>query len=91
MLRLEMPASKISLGDVPKLEKTPTLLEKVTLNPQPLPPKTANPAVSGFSAYWGALNPQPLPPKQVVGAFADPAASMGTRGIIIIGGKTAIR
>ena len=59
---------------------------KITLNPQPLPPKAGGLAQRGIIIVGGKggkgsdvmLNPQPLPPK---------AGGLAQRGIIIVGGK----
>jgi len=99
---------------LPLLVKTPSLEEKVTLNPQPLPsgspegfkanwealktqPLVLNNAngnvkSAGLPADWITLNPQPLPPRVATGqSFNSIPTSEMNKGIIIIGGRTAIR
>jgi len=98
-----MNAASLSHWHEPMLVTTPSIQDKVTLNPQPLPPRVANPAAS-FSSYFAALqkqllpqslgdrasiNPQPLPPKD----FTASALTDGLQksGIIIVGGRLGIR
>lgn len=65
------------------------MADKVALNPQPLPPRTANGAARRGDAV--SLNPQPLPPRQSQPTAAG-APERGTEaGIIIVSGKASYR
>ena len=65
-----LSASRLALG-APALENASvSSLDKVAINPQPLPPKNAAVANAGFPADWATLNPQPLPPKNASTANA---------------------
>ena len=55
-------AGRADAGPARVLQTSPSILDKVGLNPQPLPPKEGSSSFSGLDKV--SLNPQPLPPKQ---------------------------